>query len=168
MGNTVGIFGNVNHVETAIKQLLEAGIAADAVSLLAAGISGNQTVHGVINERGRPAMPAGGGERSVRAGIFDLLPGFALIWMPGAGPALAVGSISAGMAGGLTGAGDRAFTMALTDHGVPDRAAEMCAEAARNGSYVLIIETDSVEASGLVWQLLEDNGAVRVEAHAPA
>lgn len=153
----VGVFDNINHVETAIKQLRDIGVEKDAISMVATAITGNQTVHGIA----QGADPAG--NEAATTGVFQLLTGSALAWIPSGGAVFSLGPISAEVSAALTGAGSHAVPKTLAGCGIPTGAVDRYMENLRRGEYLIVV-TDTDDAA-MADHLLADNGATAVDRY---
>lgn len=158
MTTAIGMFDNINHVETAVKQLHDAGIEKDAISMLATGITGNQTAHGLAHVASKSE------HETIMTGLFTLLIGSALIWIPRDGPVVSLGPIAADMGGTPTKSAASVITDALAGRGIPQPAASTYCEQIKQGRYLVVVPVDA-ETAAITTQVLDDNGATTVACH---
>jgi hypothetical protein len=105
MGNeqsVVGIYTHIDSAEDAVKKLGEGGFPIDHVSIIAKDLGSEKKVHGFVTSCDVAKASAKTG--AWVGGIFGLLVGAAFIWVPGVGPLIVAGSLTAALAGGLEGA----------------------------------------------------------------
>ena len=106
----VGVFSSHDQAEQAVHRLIEAGIPADHISLVAQGLEVRERLQGYITTG--DVAREGAATGAWAGGLFGLLAGAAFLWVPVLGPLIVVGPLvtaalgaaSGGAAGGLLGA----------------------------------------------------------------
>lgn len=151
------LFDTYTEAQSAVNQLEAAGISSDNISIVAHR-SENETeaAEGAgIGAGVGAAIGAGGG----------LLAGLGMIAIPGIGPVVAAGWLTATLAGAVGGAvaGVAAGGLigALIDSGVPDEEAQVYAEGVRRGGTLVSVKV-SPEQEPTVRRILADAGGVDV------
>lgn len=151
------LFDNYTTAKSVVIQLEAAGIPYKDISIVSHR-SENQTEVGEgagIGAGLGAALGAGGG----------LLAGLGMIAIPGIGPVVAAGWLSATLAGAVGGAvaGGAAGGLigALIDSGVPDEEAHVYAEGVRRGGTLVSVKV-SPEQEPIAQRILADAGGVDV------
>lgn len=160
MKTVVGVFSTESAAERAVSQLRNAGF--------------DKEISIVAKERGRE----GGGDRSGEKGMFGRattgattgavlgsIAGLTLgtagaLAIPGIGPVLAAGPISALISGAATGG----LAGGLLDWGIGEEEGRRYEEDIKHGRFLAFVRTDSDRASQAE-RVLRDNGADRVDVH---
>lgn len=156
----VALYDNFQDANSAVRELVDDGFARDDISLMASDTSGDYGRYLASDEyRNRDlnadvsaASSGAGVGASIGAtlgGIGGLLVGLGALVIPGIGPVVAAGPISAAIAG-LAGAGAGALAGgisggligALVDLGVPEETAQYYGEGVRRGGTLLTVRTD--------------------------
>src|SRR5262249_61447943 len=92
----------VDSAEAGAQKLGQGGVPLQHVSISSKHLGSEKKVHGFVT-RCDVAKAAGRAGAWV-GGIFGLLVGAALVWLPGVGPLVVAGSLTAALMGGLEGA----------------------------------------------------------------
>jgi hypothetical protein len=99
---TVAAFGSIAEAETTVRTLIEGGVSADKLSVLAKDMQCEKQVHGFVTSCDVAKKVATGS--AWLGGLFGVLAGAAFIWVPGAGPLVVAGSLASALLGGAEGA----------------------------------------------------------------
>jgi hypothetical protein len=99
---TVAAFGSIAEAETTVRTLIEGGVSADKLSVLAKDMQCEKQVHGFVTSCDVAKKVATGS--AWLGGLFGVLAGAAFIWVPGAGPLIVAGSLASTLLGGVEGA----------------------------------------------------------------
>jgi hypothetical protein len=138
----VGYFRDRAAADRAYSALVAAGYDRDDISIMGRGREGGKGL--AVDDHDKDHVSAG--EGAATGGIVGLLLGAAAMLIPGIGPIVAVGPISAALAGAVTGAATGAvvggITGALVDAGVPDEEARYYDERFRTGGFLVMVRTD--------------------------
>jgi hypothetical protein len=100
--SVVGIYPTMDAAEKAVNALDKANYPIGQVSVVTKDISSEKQVHGYVTACDVSKQGAKTG--AWVGGIFGLLMGSALLWLPGVGPVVVVGSLAAALLGGVEGA----------------------------------------------------------------
>lgn len=151
------LFDNYTTAKSVVVQLEAAGIPYKDISIV--------SHH---SEKETEAVEGAGIGASVGAAIgagSGLLAGLGMIAIPGIGPVVAAGWLTATLGGALGGAiaGGAAGGLigALIDSGVPDEEAQVYAEAVRRGGTLVSVKVDD-EKAPMAKRILLDSGGVDI------
>jgi hypothetical protein len=135
----VGYFRNRADADRAYDELVRMGVSRDDISIVGRGREGGK---GLADDDDHVTA----GEGAAAGGIFGLLLGAAAMLIPGIGPIVAVGPISAALAGavtgGVTGAVVGGITGALVDAGVPEEEARYYNDRLGQGGVLVTARAD--------------------------
>lgn len=164
----VALYDNFEDANAAVRELVDSGFTRDDISLMAGDEQGtygqyleSDTYHseGMNKETDGASSGAGvgAGIGATLGGIGGLLVGLGALVIPGIGPVIAAGPLSAALAG-LAGAGAGALAGgitggligALVDVGVPEETAQYYSEGVRRGGTLLTIRTEDDMSSRAV------------------
>jgi hypothetical protein len=149
----VALYDDFNDANAAIRDLVDNGFSRDEISLMASdpdneysryiGTTGEEVESGAAQGAG-----VGAGIGAVVGGLGGLLIGLGALTIPGIGPIVAAGPLSAALTG-LAGAGAGAVAGgvtggligALVDMGIPEETAQYYAEGVRRGGHLVSVRT---------------------------
>lgn len=159
MKTIIGVFYDRDDAEAAIEEIRNQGFTEEEMSIIAkegAVQKEDEEEEEGLGQDLTTGITTGG----VIGGLTGLLAGAGALAIPGVGPILAVGPITAGLtgiaAGGLVGS--------LVDLGIPRQRSEHYQEEIRKGGILAIIEGDDEEEEVLT-AVLREHGARDVESH---
>ncbi|MBQ0710368.1 MULTISPECIES: hypothetical protein [unclassified Ochrobactrum] len=166
MAYITGLFDNYDEAADAVRALEEAGISAENISLISNNTDGRYAGDALKDEDGAvTGAETGAGLGAVAGGGAGLLTGLGLLSIPGVGPVVAGGWLTAtlvGLVGGATAGGVAGGIVgALVETGVPEEEAEAYSEAIRRGSALVAVRCDETEREK-VEAILEDWGRVNI------
>ncbi len=164
----VALYDNFQDANAAVRELVDNGFTRDDISLMAGDQSGeygrylesdeyrNRDMNADVSDASSGAG-VGASIGATLGGIGGLLVGLGALVIPGIGPVIAAGPLSAAIAG-LAGAGAGALAGgitggligALVDVGVPEETAQYYNEGVRRGGTLLTIRTDDNMSSRAV------------------
>jgi len=162
----VGLFDDFASAQQAVDELERSGYSHNDISVVAnqESHSGGQT-GGSAGEQaagvGKGAL-AGAGTGAAVGGLTGLLAGLGAMLIPGIGPVLAIGPLSAALTGAAIGAAGGGVIGGLTGLGIPKEHAELYAEGVRRGGTLVVVKTDDARMDDVI-QILDRYGAVDVE-----
>ena len=161
MAYITGLFDNYDEAADAVRALEEAGISSDNISLISNNTDGRYAGDALKGDDGAvTGAETGAGLGAVAGGGAGLLTGLGLLSIPGVGPVVAGGWLTAtlvGLVGGVTGG----IVGALVDTGVPEEEAQAYSEAVRRGSALVAVRCDETQR-GKVEAILDDWGRVDI------
>ncbi|WP_374788814.1 hypothetical protein [Brucella oryzae] len=166
MAYITGLFDNHDEAADAVRALEEAGIPAENISLISNNTDGRYAGEALKDEQSAvTGVEAGAGLGAVAGGGAGLLTGLGLLSIPGVGPVVAGGWLTAtlvGLVGGATAGGVAGGIVgALIETGVPEEEAQAYSEAIRRGSTLVAVRCDEAERRK-VEAILEDWGRVNI------
>lgn len=170
----VGLFDDRASAGRAVRDLQAMGFGRDDISV-ALRDRGDQAEINKHLETGDPAGGAGVGATggTLLGGLAGLLVGIGALAIPGIGPVLAIGPLSAAIGTGAAAAGATALGAgigaaaggivgALVGMGVPKEDAEFYAEGVKRGGILVTVRTDDNRADD-VSRLMRDAGSIDVD-----
>jgi hypothetical protein len=100
--SVVGIYTSVDDAEAAVRRLGGEGFPIQQVSILAQNFGSEKQIHGYVTACDVAKSSAQTG--AWVGGLFGLLAGAAFLWVPGVGPLVVAGSLTAALLGSIEGA----------------------------------------------------------------
>jgi hypothetical protein len=100
--SVVGVYTSVDVAEEAVRRLGAEGFPIEQVSILAQDLGSEKQIHGYVTACDVAKSSARTG--AWVGGLFGLLAGAAFLWVPGFGPLVVAGSLTAALLGGVEGA----------------------------------------------------------------
>ncbi|MFJ7280821.1 general stress protein [Kitasatospora sp. NPDC098663] len=101
-GAVIGVYGSMKDAENAVRALLEQGVPAWEVSIVGQDLHSETQVHGFITTG--DSAKAGAKRGAWVGGLFGVLTGAALLFIPGAGALVVLGPLAAGAVAAAEGA----------------------------------------------------------------
>lgn len=157
----VGIFDDYREAQSAVQDLVNAGVSRDQVSLVA-----NREVNDQMVSEGydhtASNVGTGAGVGAAIGGAGGLLLSLAGLAIPGIGPVLAAGPLVAALSGAGVGAAIGGIVGGLTSLGVPEHEAHFYAEGVRRGQVLVTAHVDDTLVDRAS-DIMDDHGAVDVD-----
>lgn len=153
------VFDRAPDAEIAIQALQEAGFERNHISLVARN---NQSGLDTNASQSRNTGTAAGAGAAV-GGIAGLLTGLGALAIPGIGPVIAAGPITAALGSAAIGAAAGGLAGALMSVNVPERDANYYAESVRRGDTLVTVETDDANEAERARAILDGSGASSTE-----
>lgn len=143
----VGVFKTADEAEDAIRALDSAGVPIDRVSLVAKDVQSEKRVHGFVTSCDVAKAAAGTG--AWLGGLFGLLVGAAFLWVPGVGPLVVAGSLTAALLGSVegavAGAAGAGLLSWLASLGISKEHILRYEEAVKAGKYLVSVQGSAAE-----------------------
>jgi uncharacterized membrane protein len=164
--STVAIFNDHTGAERAVKELQKAGFDIKKLSLVGKDYHSDEHVVGYYNTGDR--MRYWGKLGAFWGGLWGLLFGSALFFVPGIGPIVVGGPIVAWIVGALQGAavvgGISAIGAALYSIGIPKDSVLRYETSLKANKFLLVVHgtADEVERAG---SILQGTGAIETTVH---
>jgi len=155
--SVVGVYTSMETVEEAARTLDKAGFPIKQVSIVAQNMENEQKLHGFITTG--DIANSGVGTGAWFGGIFGLLFGAALIWVPAVGPMLIAGPLAVALASGVGG-----LFGALAGWGISKKNITTYQEHLKGGKY-LLIASGSAEEVAHAHTILGDTGSEELTIH---
>jgi hypothetical protein len=144
-----GLFDSYNEAKGALHALEEAGVDSGDISIIANNVENDPEVNG--ENAALEGAGTGAGIGATVGGVGGLLAGLGLIAIPGVGPVVAAGWLTATLTGALTGAAVGAATGgivgSLTAEGVTPEDAEVYAEHIRRGGALVCVRAEEEDVN---------------------
>ncbi len=167
--SVVGVYNTLDMAEAAVRALDAAKFPVNQISILAKDIQDEKKVHGFVTAC--DVSKAGAHTGAWVGGIFGLLVGTAFLWLPGVGPIIIAGSLTAALAGGVEGAvvGAAAGGIfgGLAAWGISKQHIIKYEETVKAGQYVVVAH-GSPEEAAKAHAILQGTGAAELTAHSAA
>lgn len=160
------VYPSIEVAEEAVKLLEENHFPVERVSILAQDLSSEKKVHGYVKagDIAKSGATIGGWV----GGLFGILVGAAFIWVPGFGPLIVAGPLSAALLGGLEGvvAGSIAGATLgfLSGLGIEKKHILKFEEHLKAGKYLLVVQ-GSQEEIERIKKILDDTHPVEIQVH---
>ncbi|WP_457608264.1 hypothetical protein [Nitratifractor sp.] len=163
----VAVFSDRTMLQKALQSLLDAGIDRKSLSVLSRSDDGER-IEKIELEKENSDILLWGEQGALWGGIIGLLLGGAFSIVPGFGPLVGAGAITASIAGlvggAMTGAGTLGLAAALIEWGIGEEQAHRYERYLREGKALLIIHGDR-ETTEKAMQILESLSPDRIELH---
>jgi hypothetical protein len=142
-------FDTVEHANSAISELVSSGFKREDIGL---ALQDRDNAYSSYAGDGDVSGGEGAGFGAIMGGLLGAVVGLGAITIPGVGPIIAAGPLSAAL-GALTGAGIGAasgavtggITASLIDMGVPEDEADYYAESVRQGAALVSVTAHDVD-----------------------
>ncbi len=153
----IGVFESRAKAEKAVNTLRKQGFTTEEINIVSKKQKNQeQSQDGTYDDDITDGTLTGG----TLGGIGGLLMGAGALMLPGIGPIIAVGPITAAVGGAIAGG----IAGGLIDWGIPAEASQRYEQEVAGGSILAIIRTDTTKV-GSAAQILRQNGAKDVENH---
>jgi hypothetical protein len=163
----VGLYDDITRARNAVSELIVRGFDRKRISLLAFDPDKEyaQELEAAASPTDEDEVVAGASVGAVIGGLAGLLVGASAVALPGVGPVVVAGSITATLLGAGAGAAAGSLLGALMEKGVPEEEAKTYAEELRHGGTLVIAEVPEsrVERAATV---LERHHPIDVEKRA--
>lgn len=169
MSKTISrLYGSYDRASQAVRDLEAAGVPHSDISIVANNADNWYTNGGTAKRVDRDAdgvddraegAAAGAGIGAAVGGAAGLLAGLGLLAIPGVGPVVAAGWLTATAAGAAAGGIPGGIIGALTQSGVSDEDANVYAEGVRRGGTLVTARVSDGDASRL--ETILDRSSVR-------
>ena len=162
----VGMFDSMADAQSAVRELVDIGIARDNIGLVAADTKGEYTTKtGTLSDEMSGAA-TGASTGAILGGLGGLLVGLGALVIPGVGPLIAAGPLATTLVGAGIGAATGGLLGALVDAGVPEDEANYYAEGVRRGGILVTVQADDEMMVDRTVNILERHNAVDVQRRA--
>jgi heat induced stress protein YflT len=158
----IGVFADLDSAQAAVERLAAAGFPIDHISILGKDLQSETRLNGYVTT-GDIAGPSAATGAWV-GGLFGLLAGSALLFVPGAGPLIVLGPLAAAAIGAVQGALLGGGVGAILGHFVEKQHIPKYEQLVKAGSYLVVVhgaEQDVARAQ----QVLTDAGGSDVQRH---
>jgi uncharacterized protein (TIGR02271 family) len=163
----VGLFDDFSEAQAAVRDLVDAGIPRENISIAANDVKG-EYVAGDTDDAGSAAASGavtGATGGAIVGGLGGLLLGLGVFAIPGLGPIVAAGPLVATLTGAGIGAAAGGLIGALTGMGVPEEEAGYYAEGVRRGGALVTVSTTDDMARQTA-DIMHDHDVVDIDERA--
>jgi hypothetical protein len=163
---TVAAFTEIAGAEDTVSKLIDGGVSAEKISVLAKDMQCEKQVHGFVTSCDVAKKTATGS--AWFGGLFGVLAGAAFIWVPGAGPLVVAGSLTSTLLGGVEGAVAAAAAGGvlgwLSALGIEKKHILKFEDHLKAGRYLVVV-TGSVEDLGTADSILSETENAGLHLH---
>lgn len=154
--SVVGVYDDMEQAVKAVERLIEAGLARGNVSLIGQGLQSEARVHGFITTG--DVAKTGAKVGAWVGGIFGLLTGVAVLFVPGVGPIVALGPLAGAALGAAETATFTGILGAIFGHFLAKQHIPKFEAHLRAGRYLLVVHGSSDEVAR-AHQIMQSTGA---------
>ncbi|HWE63484.1 MAG TPA: general stress protein [Chloroflexota bacterium] len=158
----VGIFNTHEQAEQVVRQLMDAGIAANHISILARDLQVKEKVEGYVTTGDVARDLAGVGAWT--GGLFGLLAGAAFLWIPVVGPLFILGPLATAAVGALEGGAVGGLLGAILGRNMEKQHIPKIQTALEGGKYVVVVHGSGQELE-LARRIMDENGGQDVTTY---
>lgn len=152
----VGAFDTHAQAEKVVNKLIDAGVAADHISLIAQGLELREQLQGYINTGDVARQSAGVGAWT--GGLFGLLSGVAFLWVPALGPLIVLGPLVNAALGAATGGAAGGLFGAILGHQIEKQHIPKYQSAIQAGKILVVVHGTPEELENVRRIMNENNG----------
>ena len=147
----VSLYDELSNARNAVEDLVKAGFARDAISLVARDMDGQYATYFEKQENQEGDIPPRDEEEGAIAGgiiggLAGILLGLGMMAIPGIGPVIAAGPLATILLGAGTGTLAGSLVGAIVEWDVPEEEAEYYAERVQQGSTLVFVKTSDDQA----------------------
>lgn len=174
----VGLFDTYDSAQNTVQELLDQGISANDISVVANNARGELTQTTGSERAVAEGAGAGAVGGTVVGGVLGLLVGLGALAIPGIGPVIAAGPLSAaigstaaavgaGALGAGLGAASGGLLGALIGSGVPEEDASFYSEGVRRGGTLVSVSITDAKAN-TAQAIMQRNGVIDIDERSGA
>ena len=162
----VSLYAELSNARDAVKDLVQAGLARDAISLVTSDKDGRYATY-LAQQEGQvgEGLPEDEEEGAITGGVIGglagLLLGLGVAAIPGIGPVIAAGPLATVLLGAGAGTLTGSLVGAIVEWEVPEEEAEYYAESVQQG-YTLVSVRTSDDQTDQVTRILNRHQPVDV------
>ena len=153
----VAVVSDMDAAQDAVERLMAAGIGTGHVSVVGKDAQSSRRVNGFVTT-GSIAGPSAAAGAWI-GGVFGLLMGTALLFVPGAGPLIVLGPLAAAAVGAAEGGLLGGAVAVLLGHFVDDDERQRYEQLVRDGCCLVVVHGDEQEVAR-ARQLLDEAGTI--------
>lgn len=154
-----GIYPSLTSVEIGVDELKAGGFRNTDISVLFPESAGTRDFAHEKNTKAPEGASAGAGTGIVLGGALGWLMGIGALAIPGLGPFIAAGPITAALAGAGVGGAVGVISGALIGMGIPEYEAKRYEGQVRNGGILLSVHSDDSDWAKRAKEILKRTGA---------
>ncbi|MBV8994339.1 MAG: hypothetical protein JO287_11730 [Pseudonocardiales bacterium] len=135
-GAVVGVYESMKDAEAAVATLLEQGVPAEQVSIVGQDLHSESQVHGFVTTG--DVAKTGAKTGAWVGGLFGVLSGAALLFIPGVGALVVLGPLAAGALAAAEGAAAGGGLGAVLGHFIAQKHAPKYSRHLQAGHYLVL------------------------------
>ncbi|MGH3867330.1 MAG: general stress protein [Pseudonocardiaceae bacterium] len=159
-GAVVGVYGSMKDAEAAVRTLLEHGMPAEQVSIVGQDLHSETEIHGFVTTG--DVAKTGAKSGAWVGGLFGVLTGTALLFVPGVGLLVVLGPLAAGAVAAAEGAAAGGGLGAVLGHFIAKKHVPKYSEHLAAGNYLVLRHQSQASDAGILQQ---DTTPIEVEHH---
>lgn len=132
----VGVYDSMKDAEAAVRTLLEQGVPADQVSIVGQDLHSETQIHGFVSTG--DAAKTGAKTGAWVGGLFGVLTGAAVLFVPGVGALIVLGPLAAGALAAAEGAAAGGGLGAVLGHFIAKRHVPKFSRHLEAGNYLVL------------------------------
>ena len=132
----VGVYDSMKDAEAAVRTLLEQGVPAEQVSIVGQDLHSETEVHGFVTTG--DVAKTGAATGAWVGGLFGVLTGAALLFVPGVGALIVLGPLAAGALAAAEGAVAGGGLGAVLGHFIAKRHVPKYSQHLEAGKYLVL------------------------------
>jgi hypothetical protein len=136
--NIIGVYGDVEAAEAAIKRLADSGFPMDRVSIIGQNLMSRTQLNGFVTTG--DVAKRGATVGAWVGGLFGLLAGAAVLFVPGAGPLVVLGPLASGAVGAAEGAAWTGVVGAIIGHFVSKKHIPKFTQHLQAGKFLVVVQ----------------------------
>ncbi|MGH3855201.1 MAG: general stress protein [Pseudonocardiaceae bacterium] len=156
----VGVYESMKDAESAVRTLLEQGVPAEQVSIMGQDLRSETQVHGFVTTG--DVAKTGATTGAWVGGLFGVLSGVALLFVPGVGALVVLGPLAAGALAAAEGAAAGGGLGAVLGHFIAKKHVPKYSRHLEAGNYLVLRHQPQSSDAEL---LQRDTTPVEVEHH---
>jgi hypothetical protein len=157
--SVVGVYDDMDKAQQAIKRLLDSGLPPNTISILGQGLQSEAQLNGFVTTG--DVAKTGAKIGAWVGGIFGLLTGVAVLFVPGVGPIVALGPLAAGALGAAETAAFSGILGGILGHFLSKQHIPKFEAHLRAGRYLVVVH-GSRDQLQTARQVLQSTGAIDV------
>lgn len=158
----VAVVSDIDAAQDAVERLIAAGIGADHISIVGKDAQSPRRVNGFVTIGSIAGQSAAAG--AWIGGVFGLLMGTALLFVPGVGPLIVLGPLAAAAVGAAEGGLLGGAVGVLLGHFVEGDERQRYEQLVRDGCCLIVVHGDEQEVER-AHQLLDEHGTIETRRH---
>lgn len=159
-GAVVGVYESMKDAEAAVAALLEQGVSAEQVSIVGQDLHSETQVHGFVTTG--DVAKTGAKTGAWVGGLFGVLSGAALLFVPGVGALIVLGPLAAGALAAAEGAAAGGGLGAVLGHFIGKKHVPKYSRHLEAGNYLVMRHQPQASDAALLQQ---DTTPVAVDHH---
>ncbi|PZS28243.1 MAG: DUF1269 domain-containing family protein [Pseudonocardiales bacterium] len=159
-GAVVGVYASMKDAEQAVRTLLEQKVPAEQVSIVGQDLHSETHVHGFVTTG--DVAKTGAKTGAWVGGLFGVLTGAALLFIPGVGALVVLGPLAAGALTAAEGAAAGGGLGAVLGHFIAKKHVPKYSQHLQEGNYLVLRHQPQASDTQLLQQ---DTTPIEVEHH---